>query len=503
MDGTVLSGVASVDESPITGESVPVQKSEGAKLFSGSLSIDGRLTYQATATVANSTLARIVALVEQSQAQRSPSERFINRFARYYTPLIVLVALLVIVIPPLLTVTGLVSLGDFQTWLYRGLSILVIGCPCALVIATPIAIVCGLAKAARTGILVKGGAFLELGSKIGAVAFDKTGTLTHGKPEVTEIIAISMNQDDVLALAYALEKDSTHPLAHAIVAAWESRGRELSQHGQHGQLGQHGQHLECSDDCKAATLADEIVETAGKGISGLIDSNRVYVGSCSYIASVLPDAPLPIEAIESLESKAATILVVAQGDGIVGIIAVKDVLRSEAREVVGRLKAFSGLRRTVILSGDNQKTAQVIAAQADINEVRAGLLPGEKMSEIQTLRDNFGVVAMVGDGINDAPALAQADIGIAMGAAGSDTALEVADVALMANNLNALPQFFILARRTLTTIKINVAFALVFKLTVMVLAILGLAGMWMAIIADVGVLLLVVLHSMTLLGRKL
>ncbi|MDR2108443.1 MAG: cation-translocating P-type ATPase [Coriobacteriales bacterium] len=511
LDGIVASGTALVDESPITGESIPVHKSQGAQVFSGSLSVDGRLEYQTTATVANSTLARIVALVEESQAQRSPTERFINRFARFYTPAIVLIALLVALLPPLLSLTGVVALGGFDVWVYRGLSLLVIGCPCSLVIATPVAVVCALARCARIGILVKGGAFLELGSKAKVVAFDKTGTLTWGRPEVAEVVAQGVERDEVLRVAYALERDSIHPLARAIVIAFEQGAPSAAVASDSvasdatTATGAAAAPLSvpAASVTAAAPSASAITETAGKGIAGVLDGVPVRVGSAAFIGEALPEAALPQNDVRRIEAEAGTALLVAQGNRVIGVIAVRDVLRAEAPTVVRQLKTLAGVERTVILSGDNQMTADAVAAQAGVSEVRAGLLPQDKMEQIQQLRERYGVVVMVGDGINDAPALAQTDIGIAMGAAGSDTALEVADVALMANNLNMLPQFFVLARRTLTTIKINVAFALAFKLFVMALTIVGLADMWMAIVADVGVLLLVVLHSMTLLVRRL
>jgi Cd2+/Zn2+-exporting ATPase len=485
LDGTVSAGGASVDESPVTGESVPVLKQAGDALYAGSLSVDGKLEFTTTATVENSTLARIVALVEESQKKRTPYERFINRFARYYTPLVVTVAALVALVPTMISLLTPLDLGGIAIWGYRALTLLVIACPCALVIATPVSVVTGLSRAARMGVLVKGGAFLELSSRIRAVAFDKTGTLTYGKPEVTEVEVLpsavgALGQEtvaaaDILVYAAALEQDSTHPLAHAITSA-AREGRALPQ-------------------------ATGVTETAGRGITGMVEGVAVTVGSPSYALSVAAFDPSTRERMEAMEQAAATVLVVLANSIPVGLIGVRDIVRKESPALLSRLKGTQkGARamHTVMLTGDNATTAQAIAREAGVEQVYAGLLPDEKMARIEELKRAYGTVAMVGDGINDAPALALADVGIAMGAASSDTAIQVADVALMANNIEVLPAFFRLARRVVSTIHLNIAFALVVKVAVMVLAIVGIAQMWMAIFADVGVLILVLLYSMRL-----
>jgi Cd2+/Zn2+-exporting ATPase len=491
LDGTVCTGHAAVDESSITGEGIPVPKNPGDAVYAGSLSVDGAFEYIVTATVENSTLARIVKLVREAQGQRSPYERLINRFARYYTPLVVVLAALIAALPPLLSALTPLALGGFDLWGYRALTLLVISCPCALVIATPVSVVCGLARAARVGILVKGGAFLELGARVKAIAFDKTGTLTHGKPAVTQVVALpaartlwdtDKPESTILAYAAALERASTHPLAQAVVAAAEAEAKSKS---------------------PVFPLATHITEKAGRGITGIVDGVPVAVGSGRL---ALEDYALGHEVqrdVEAIEAQAATALVVIYDGQPVGIIAVRDIVRAEAARVIDALTGNGMLEHTIILSGDNEVTATAVARETHIGEVHAGLLPQQKMGLIEQLREQYGTVAMVGDGINDAPALALANVGIAMGAAGSDTALEVADVALMANSLDALPQFFTLARKVINTIHANIAFALTVKVLVMVLAILGLVGMWAAIFADVGVLVLVVLFSMTLLRRKL
>jgi Cd2+/Zn2+-exporting ATPase len=481
LDGTVTSGSASVDESPVTGESVPVLKQAGDAVYAGSLSVDGKLEFSTTATVKDSTLARIVALVEESQQKRTPYERFINRFARYYTPLVVVLAALVALVPTMVSLLSPLDWGGIGVWGYRALTLLVIACPCALVIATPVSVVTGLSRAARMGVLVKGGAFLELSSRVRAVAFDKTGTLTYGKPEVTEAVALDGADDvlgrpgvtakDILAIAAALEQDSTHPLARAVVSAVGDGG--------------------------AISRATDVAELAGRGIAGTVDNTAVTVGSLSHALGFAELSPAARDRATAIENSAATALVVLANNIPIGLIGVRDVVRKESPALLGQLQKVRHMH-TVMLTGDNAATAQAIAREAGIEQVHAELLPDEKMERIEDLRREYGTVAMVGDGINDAPALALADVGIAMGAASSDTAIQVADVALMANNIEVLPAFFQLARRVVNTIHVNIAFALTVKAAVMVLAIAGIAQMWMAIFADVGVLILVLLYSMRL-----
>jgi Cd2+/Zn2+-exporting ATPase len=481
LDGTVSAGAASVDESPITGESVPVRKQTGDMLYAGSLSVDGRLEFVTTATVADSTLARIVALVEESQKKRTPYERFINRFARYYTPLVVVIAILVALVPTIIGLVTPIETGGIAVWGYRALALLVIACPCALVIATPVSVVTGLSRAARMGVLVKGGAFLELGSKVRAIAFDKTGTLTYGRPTVTEVVALPAavdvlgsgvgGREGILAYAAALEQDSTHPLARAVLAAVLDKG--------------------------TIPQASAVSEIAGRGIAGEVNGIAVAVGSSSYAQSIAELSSEVRERINAIEQSAATVLVVLANAVPIGLVGVKDVVREESRMLLSKLQGTHGMH-TVMLTGDNATTAHAIAREAGIEQVYPELLPHEKMERIEELKRAYGTVAMVGDGINDAPALALADVGVAMGAASSDTAIEVADVALMANNIEVLPAFFRLARKVVSTIHVNIVFALLVKVVVMVLAIAGIAQMWMAIFADVGVLILVLLYSMRL-----
>lgn len=480
LDGIVSSGNASLDESPITGESVPVLKQMGDTLYAGSLSVDGALEFTTTATVKDSTLARIVALVEESQKKRTPYERFINRFARYYTPAVVVLALLVAFVPTLVSLLSPLDLGGIATWGYRALTLLVIACPCALVIATPVSVVTGLSRAALMGVLVKGGAFLELGAKVKAIAFDKTGTLTHGKPAVTDLVVLpdaarilgaeGATREALLLHAAALEQNSTHPLARAILVAAKPQG--------------------------ALPVATEISELAGRGLRGIVDGTVFTIGSPAFAQGLVMLEQATQDQIVALEKKVATALVLLADNAPVALIAVKDTVREESAELLAALKKNNV--HTIMLTGDNALTAEAVAREAGVEQIYAGLLPNEKMKHIEDLKIEYGTVAMVGDGINDAPALALADVGIAMGAASSDTAIQVADVALMANNIEVLPAFFKLARKVVATIHVNIAFAITVKVLVMVLAILGVAQMWMAIFADVGVLIIVLLYSMRL-----
>ena len=481
LDGTISEGSATVDESPITGESMPVLKQPGDVVYAGSLSVDGRLEFITTATVNDSTLARIVALVKETQKKRIPYERAINRFARYYTPLVVVIAALVALVPTLVSLLSPLDLGGIAIWGYRALALLVIACPCALVIATPVSVVSALTSCARMGVLVKGGAFLEVGSKVRAIAFDKTGTLTYGKPQVSEVVVLpapgkvlgseTVTGESILLLAAALEQDSTHPLAQAVVAAVSDR--------------------------KAIPRASAVTELAGKGIVGTVEGRALTVGSSSF-AREIADLDDSLSArITEIEKTAATVLVVLADSMPLGLISIRDTVRAESPELLRQLQKNHAMH-TVMLTGDNATTAMAIAKEAGIDQVHAELLPHEKMERIEELKREYGVVAMVGDGINDAPALALADVGIALGAASSDTAIQVADVALMANSIEVLPLFFRLSRKVVATIRANIAFALLIKAFVMVLAIMGIAQMWMAIFADVGVLIIVLLYSIRL-----
>lgn len=485
LDGVIVRGTASMDESPLTGESVPVLKSDEDEVFAGTLSVNGALVVRATAVLEDSTLARIVAMVEEAQAHKAPYETFVDRFSAKYTPIVVSLAALVAVVPPLITLATPLDLGSFAEWVQRALVLLVISCPCALVISTPVSIVSAISRSARNGVLVKGGAFLELAAKTRVIAYDKTGTLTQGRPEVSAIVELADEErDQILIKAAALEAHSTHPLGAPIV--------ELAR-----------EHLTNEDGERELPEARDLVETPGKGVEGYVADEHIVVGSPSYARDLLAGAITGevAQRIAALEDEGNTVLAVLIGGQLGGLVAIADAVRPSAVEIVHTLRT-QGIERQVMLTGDNKRAAAHIAALTQVDEYRAHLLPSDKSEIIEALREDSGTLAMVGDGINDAPALAAADIGIAMGGAGSDTAIETADVVLMADDITALPGFFTLGRRTMRIIHQNIALSLVVKIAVLFLAIAGLANLWMAVFADTGVALLVILNGMRLLRRK-
>jgi len=496
LDGVVASGASSVDESPITGESMPVDKGVGDRVFAGSLNTNGVLEVSVSAPATESTLAHIVYLVEEAQANRAPVQRLVDRFTRYYTPAVVALAVAIAVVPPLVERALGIAGAGFESWFYRALVVLVVACPCALVISTPVAIVSAISRAARDGVLVKGGAYLEQAAAVRVIAFDKTGTLTCGTPEVVSVNALDgVGPDEVLAVAGALESRSTHPLARAIV---RSAGRLAHP----GELDQYG-------------------DTPGKGVRGRLSGTPYELGSSRLLTDRLDgDAVNQRTTIEHARSNeyagaiAAALGQIAEEedaghtalvllrDGVpIGVIGVADALRPEASLVAPALRDV-GVRHLAILSGDNERVALSVAAQTEIDDVRARLLPEEKTEVVRDLQSRHGLVAMVGDGVNDAPALAVADIGIAMGAIGSDTALETADVALMGDDLLAVPRFLRLGRRTVRVIRQNVAFSVAVKGATLVLAVAGIAPLWLAVFADMGVALLVIANSMRLLRSR-
>jgi Cd2+/Zn2+-exporting ATPase len=470
LDGIVVAGSSAVDEAPITGESVPVDKAPGDRVFAGSLNASGLLEAEVTAAREDSTLARMIYLVEEAQAQRAPSQRLVDSFTRYYTPIVVAGAVAVAVVPPLLGV------GYWADWAYRALVVLVASCPCALVISTPVAIVSAITRATRDGVLVKGGVHLETAARVRAIAFDKTGTLTCGNPEVTAVVPLGESDAArVLELAAALESGSTHPVAEAVLRA--------------------------AGSAPAERLASDLADVAGRGVSARVGGVAYSIGSPAFARDegALDDAAAL--RVDTLESAGATVLVLFRERVALGLIAVADRVRPETPAVVRRLLR-GGFEHAVMLTGDNERTAAAVAAQAGLSEHRARLLPEQKMDAVRELRERYGAVAMVGDGVNDAPALALADLGVAMGAAGSDTALETADVALMAPDLRALPGFFELGRRTVAVIRANVAFSVATKGIVLVLAVAGYAPLWLAVFADMGVSLLVTLNGLRLLRSR-
>lgn len=475
-DGRIHAGHSAVDESPVTGESVPVEKAPGDSVWAGSLNTSGVLTVEVESLPGETTLARIIYLVEEAQAQQAPFQRLVDRFTRWYTPSVVALAVVIALAPPLaqLAISGS---GDFRTWFYRALVLLVVSCPCALVIATPVSIVSAITRSSRDGVLIKGGAFLELAPRIRAFAFDKTGTLTIGRPEVASIVPVAASDDAaLLTIAAALESQSTHPLAQAIVRA-------------HGGI-----------ELTVGRLRD-VTEEAGRGVTGTFDGVEYIVGRPSLVeAAGLANQTLAQE-IERLEDAGETTIIVArtgESPAVMGVIGLHDRVREDAARTVAALRA-SGIEHVVMLTGDNERVAARIAAHVGISDYRSGLMPQDKTTAIAGLKERYGYVAMIGDGINDAPALATSDMGIAMGAAGSDTALEAADVALMSDDLSVLPEFFGLGHRTLRIIRQNLWFSIVIKFAVLVAAMGGYAALWLAVFADTGVALLVIFNGLRLL----
>lgn len=470
MDGIVVSGLSAVNQAAITGESIPVSKTVDDEVFAGTLNEEGALEVRVTKRVEDTTIAKIIHLVEEAQAEKAPSQQFVDRFAKYYTPAIMIVALLVAVIPPLF-------IGDWQHWIYQGLAVLVVGCPCALVVSTPVAIVTAIGNAARQGVLIKGGIHLEQLGHIEAIAFDKTGTLTKGQPAVTDIFTSqNMSKDYVLQLVAAVEKQSQHPLAKAILQAL---------------------HEENLTELKPT----DFQSVTGKGAYATVDGQIIYVGSLKWIATLTTVDEMIKEQVEKLQQQGKTVVAAVSNNQFIGMIGIADQLRQESKEVLNKLNGLK-VKHKVMLTGDAKPTAQAIATSLNMTDVRASLLPAEKLMAIKDLRAQYGAVAMVGDGVNDAPALASADVGIAMGGAGTDAALETADIALMGDDLTKLPYTIGLSRKTLRIIKENIIFALALKLVALLLVIPGWLTLWIAIFADMGATLLVVFNSLRLIKTK-
>ena len=473
-DGVIVQGASSLDDSPVTGESIPVAKTIGDKVFAGSINTEGALQIRVEKTAADNTISRIIELVEQAQASKAPTARFIEKFSRYYIPAVMAIAALVIIVLPL--ALG----GEWATWLYRGLALLLIACPCALVLSTPAAIASGLAVGARRGLLIKGGSALEIIGRVNTVAFDKTGTLTEGKPRVTDVIAFtqqhteSQGKDAILALFASVESASSHPLAKAII-----------------------------DHAKAANIAIPVASkayaTAGKAVHATVAERALAIGSPVYAAnetSITPKQNAQIETLQN-EGKTVSVLFDEQSREVLGLIALRDELRDDAQEGVAQLKAMGV--RSVMLTGDNCLTAQALANHLDI-EWEAELLPEDKLRLLNEMKDN-NKIAMIGDGINDAPALATADVGIAMGG-GTDVAIETADVALLKSRVTDVAHLIALSRATLSNIHQNVSFALGLKAVFLITTILGITGLWIAVLADTGATVLVTLNALRLLRFK-
>lgn len=466
-DGTIVSGESSVDEAPVTGESVPVNKSPDDTVFAGTVNGNAALRVRVTAAAQDNTIARVVKLVEEAQEKKAPTERFIDRFSKYYTPVVVLVAALVAVVPPL------AMSGDWNEWVYKGLAILLIGCPCALVISTPAAIAASLSAGARRGLLMKGGAVLEGVGKLTAIALDKTGTLTEGKPKVTDIVPFEFTEADVLRLAASLETGSSHPLAVSILAKAAENGVDIP----------------VSQDAKAL---------GGKGVTAVVEGKEIFLGSPRAAAERVSVPEQHLNMISALNDDGKTVSVLLVDGKLAGAIAMRDEPRADAVQGLAFLKD-SGVE-IVMLTGDNKRTADAIGRTLGI-KVRAELMPEDKQRIVGELKSQGFVVGKVGDGINDAPALAAADIGIAMGG-GTDVALETADAAILHGRVSDIARMIDLSKRTMRNIYQNIAMSLGLKAVFLVTTIIGLTGLWPAILADTGATVLVTLNALRLLRVK-
>jgi Zn2+/Cd2+-exporting ATPase len=470
LDGEIIQGESSVNQAPITGESIPVDKNIGDTVYAGTINEHGSLEIKVTKLVEDTTISKIIHLVEEAQEQKAPTEAFIDKFASIYTPVVFILALAVMVLPPLL------GFGTWGEWFYKGLELLVVACPCALVISTPVAIVSAIGNAAKNGVLIKGGTFLEKAGAITAIAFDKTGTLTEGKPKVTEIKALNVSEEELLSIVLTLEDYSTHPIAKAIV----------------------GYANEKSIQHKNGELFKSIV---GKGVQATIEGDIFYAGNLKLFEEMNVSLEDVKKHVQEIQNKGKTVVIVGTQHQVIGMIAVSDTIRETTASALKALKQ-SGVNQTVMLTGDNEGTAKMIASEANVNRYFAELLPEDKVDAIKKLQNEGHKVAMVGDGINDAPALATADLGIAMGGAGTDTAMETADIVLMADNLDKLPHTMKLSRKSLTIIKQNIWFSIIIKVIALVLIFPGWLTLWMAVLSDTGAALIVILNAIRLLKFK-
>ena len=465
MDGAVINGSSFVNQAPITGESMPVEKIVGNEVYAGTINANGSLEIKVTRLAKDNTLSKIIHMVEEAQVRRAPIQLFLDKFTGYYTPAVILLAAAVAIIPTLLG-------QPFDQWFYRGLVLLVISCPCALVISTPVSIVAAIGSASRNGVLIKGGSYLEEIGRARAIAFDKTGTLTKGKAAVTDTITFnSYDKEKIMSIAASLESRSEHPLAVAILKANHNQG---------------------------ILPVNNFLSIPGKGIKGSIEGKDYSLGNLKMFDSIANDVE---HAVNVLQESGTTPVILANDGNVLGVIAISDEIRPESRKLVQDLHE-SGLKEVIMITGDNKRIARSIADRIGLDGYFAELLPGDKANIVKGIKKAHGNVIMVGDGINDAPALAASNVGIAMGATGSDTALETADIALMSNDLTKVDYTIKLGRRTLSIIKENVAFAIIIKAIFITLAVFGLANLWMAVFADMGASLIVILNGMRLLRPK-
>ena len=470
LDGVVRSGASAVDQSPITGESMPVAKAAGDEVFAGTINAEGALEVETTRPASQSTLARIMRMVEDAQSRRAKAVQWVEKFAAVYTPVMVGVSLLFAVVPPLFF--G----GAWDKWFYEALVILVISCPCALVISTPVSIVAALASAARNGVLVKGGVFLEVPSTLTALALDKTGTLTHGRPSVTDVIHLNgTTEQELLSIAAALESRSSHPVAQAVIRYAAAQGASPAQ----------------VEDAQARP---------GLGAQGGINGAAHFIGNLRFLeeSGNAPRTPELAQALERLDRSAATVVLVWTGGRVLGLIAVEDKVRPQAKAALAELQSL-GVDTIVMLTGDNSRTAAKIASQTGVTGYRSDLMPEDKTRVVEELVASGRRVGMVGDGVNDAPAMAASHLGIAMGSIGTDVAIETADVALMSDDLSKLPWLIRHSRRTMGVIKANIWFALGIKAVFLAMAVFQVATLWTAILADLGTSLLVIFNGLRLL----
>jgi len=468
MDGVIRSGASAINEATITGESLPAEKTAGDMVYAGTVLEHGAIEITVTRSADDSTLVRITRLVEEAQAAKAPSQQFVDVFAKYYTPLVLMAAGGVMIIPWLL------FNQPFSPWFYNGLVLLVISCPCALVISTPVSIVAAIGNASRHGILVKGGAYLEEMGTVRAIAFDKTGTLTQGRPEVTDVVtATGIPETELLSKAAAVEKWSEHPLAKAIV----ERAGGL-----------------------ALPAAAHFKALVGRGARAEIEGKTVFIGNLRLFEELALDISELKETFFTLEKEGKTVMLLGEGDRILGLIAVADAIREESRDAIEELLQ-AGIKHVTMLTGDNNRVAGAIASKMQIDTYYSGLLPEDKVTAIKKIADQFGTMVMVGDGVNDAPALATATVGVAMGVAGSDVALETADVALMTDDLSKLSYLIRLSRKTLAVIRQNIGFAIFIKLVFLLAMVFGMSSLWLAVLADMGASLLVTLNGMRLMQK--
>jgi Cd2+/Zn2+-exporting ATPase len=481
LDGKVISGKSIVNEAPITGESVPVDKASGDVVFAGSLNGNGAIEFRATHAYKDTTLARIIHRVEEAQAQRAPTQQYIDRFAAKYTPVVVCLAVAIAIVPPLVALAfpnaqHLTPNAPWPFWFHRALSLLIIACPCALVISTPVAFVTAIGSASRKGVLIKGGAFLEQVGRLKALLYDKTGTLTQGKFELQEVIPLNgMASDSILEIAASMEARSEHPLASAIVE--EARSRHLN-----------------------FPHAEEFEAMPGLGARAKVGGVRYVIGSPRYLDSAKINLNGAAEKISELESAGKSAVVLSSDREAVGVLTLADAARAHVSQTVSEI-AEMGIRGQAIMSGDNEYVTRAIAAVAGIQDFHAGLLPEQKLALVADYRGKFGPVGMIGDGINDAPALAAADVGIAMGAAASETAIETADIALLGDNLSRLPWLIRLGRRTNGIVRQNVAFSLATKGALLIAAAFIGMPLWLAVLGDVGVSLIVTMNALRLMSN--